>query len=69
MSIVSTPIQRGRILQQVLPQAGATYDQIYMNQLVTAMNNFMNQSAAPGDSTSPASSTRSTAIPMAASSS
>lgn len=49
MGSVSTPIQRGRILQQTLPQAGPAYDQTYLNQLVNAVNNFMNQTAAPGD--------------------
>lgn len=51
MASVSSPIQRGRMLQQVLPQAPTTYDQIYLNQLVNALNNFMSQSTAPGDVT------------------
>lgn len=45
----TTLIPRGRMLQQVLPQAPPTYDQIFVNQLVNAINNFMGQSAAPGD--------------------
>lgn len=49
MSSVSTPIQRGRMLKQVLAQAPPTYNQMYVNQLVNALNNYMSQSTAPGD--------------------
>lgn len=48
-SSVLSPITRGRILQQVLPNAPAHYDQVAMNQLVSAVNNYMNQTQQPGD--------------------
>jgi hypothetical protein len=49
MSGVVSPLARGRILQQVVPNAPRQYDQVYINQLVAAVNNYMNQAAAPGD--------------------
>jgi len=46
---VVSPLARGRILNQALPNAPREYDQVYVNQLAAAINNYMNQASAPGD--------------------
>lgn len=49
MAGVSTPIQRGRILRQQIPTPPPHYDQTYVSQLVSAVNDYMTQAASPGD--------------------